>query len=320
MRISGVKITTLSFVILLLSSIVSCGESDPQAESSPIASQSASTSTPATRPPPAAIDTTAATETAPPATTPPSTTAISGPPDSDWNWQLTGELNMTVDTNVWDIDLFETHSETIAELRQNGRYVICYFSAGSIEDWRPDVDGFDPKAIGLPLDGWEGENWLDVRAESSLTLANSRLRMAKQAGCDAVEPDNVDGFTNETGFPLTSFDQIKFNTALARTAHEYGLAIGLKNSLDIASELADEFDFSVTEQCHQYEECELLAPFLNSGKPVLNAEYPGSQNTAIESASATCPEAKQLGIHTLLLPLDLDGSWRVSCETYNAEN
>ncbi|HIK88156.1 MAG TPA: hypothetical protein EYG09_00665, partial [Dehalococcoidia bacterium] len=25
-----------------------------------------------------------------------------GPPDSDWNWQLTGELDMSVDVAVWD--------------------------------------------------------------------------------------------------------------------------------------------------------------------------------------------------------------------------
>ena len=31
------------------------------------------------------------------------------------------------------------------------------------------------------------------------------------AGCDGVEPDNVDGYVNDTGFDLTAGDQLDFN-------------------------------------------------------------------------------------------------------------
>jgi hypothetical protein len=82
--------------------------------------------------------------------------SIVGPPDSDWNWQLSGVLDMSVDVAVWDVDLFETPADVIAELQADGRYVICYFSAGSIEDWRPDVGGIEDSAIGFPLDDWPG--------------------------------------------------------------------------------------------------------------------------------------------------------------------
>lgn len=34
-----------------------------------------------------------------------------------------------------------------------------------------------------------------------------------------------------------------------------------------------EFDFSVNEQCHEFSDCQLLEPFIRSGKPVFNAEY-----------------------------------------------
>jgi len=247
-------------------------------------------------------------------TVPVSSSAVVGPPDSDWNWQLTGDLDRSVVAEVWDVDLFDTEVEEIASLQSDGLYVICYFSAGSIEDWRPDVGGIEDAAIGLPLDDWPGEKWLDVRADSVLALVESRMALAERAGCDAVEPDNVDGFSNETGFALSESEQIFFNSSVAGMAHDRGLAVGLKNSFDIAESLVQHFDFAVIEQCHEYEECEPLGLFVTAGKPVFNAEYPGDEDTAGELAEEQCAESNELGIHTLFLPIDLDGSWRVSCE------
>lgn len=37
--------------------------------------------------------------------------------------------------------------------------------------------------------------------------------------------------------------------------------------------LIDLFDFSVNEECHEYDECDVYAPFIDAGKPVFNAEY-----------------------------------------------
>jgi len=140
------------------------------------------------------------------------------------------------------------------------------------------------------------------------------MALAEQAGCAGVEPDNVDGFSNETGFPLSASDQVEFNTTVAGLAHDRGLAVGLKNSFDIAEDLVQHFEFAVTEQCHEYEECELLAPFVDAGKPVFNAEYPGSEAEGRALAEEQCEESRRIGIHTLFLPIDLDGSWRVACE------
>jgi len=69
----------------------------------------------------------------------------------------------------------------------------------------------------------------------------------KEKGCDGVEPDNVDGYTNDTGFNLTSNDQIQYNKFLANEAHQRGLSIGLKNNLDQIEVLEPFFDFAVNE-------------------------------------------------------------------------
>ena len=69
---------------------------------------------------------------------------------------------------------------------------------------------------------------------------------------DGVEADNVDGYTNPTGFPLTAADQLTYNAWLARTAHALGLSIALKNDLDQARQLEPHFDYALDEQCFQY--------------------------------------------------------------------
>jgi hypothetical protein len=44
-----------------------------------------------------------------------------------------------------------------------GRKVICYFSAGSYENWRSDKNDFPSDVLGNKLEHWEGEKWLDIR-------------------------------------------------------------------------------------------------------------------------------------------------------------
>jgi hypothetical protein len=234
--------------------------------------------------------------------------------ETTWQWQLLGTVNTGYDVALYDIDLFDSPETLIAALQAEGIRVICYFSAGSSEDWRPDFHRFLDDEMGEPLDGWEGERWLDVRSDNVREIMADRLDLAVAKGCDGVEPDNVDGFTNDTGFDLAPEDQLAFNRWLADAAHERGLAIGLKNDGDQAAQLVDWFDFSLNEQCHEFDECEQLQPFLDAGKPVLNAEYAEDAEGAVEEAAEICPGALTAGIRTLVLPLDLDDSFRVSCD------
>ena len=127
-----------------------------------------------------------------------------------WHLQLQGTLQKP-NRQLYDIDLFDTPATTIAELKNQGRTVICYFSAGSYENWRPDANQFPQAALGKPLDGWEGENWLDIRNATVRSIMGKRMDLAKQKGCDGVDPDNVDGYSNDTGLPLTAAHQLDYN-------------------------------------------------------------------------------------------------------------
>ncbi len=188
-----------------------------------------------------------------------------------WQWQLQGTLDLSVDVPVYDVDGFDTSAETVAALHSRDRRVICYLSMGAWEDWRPDAARFPASVLGR-ANGWPGERWLDIRQVELLAPAlRERIRMCRDKGFDAVEPDNIDGYTNATGFPLTAQDQLVFNRWLAEEVHRAGMSIGLKNDLDQVPDLVDVYDFAVNEQCFQYDECDALRPFLEAGKAVLHS-------------------------------------------------
>lgn len=232
----------------------------------------------------------------------------------DWHWQLDGTLNTDYAVEIYDIDLFDTSADTITGLQSEGKKVICYFSAGSYEEWREDAGDFASDDLGANLDEWEGERWLDIRSNNVRTVMLERLDLAQSKGCDGVEPDNVDGYANAPGFPLTAADQLEYNAFLANAAHERSLAVALKNDLDQVEALVDYFDFAVNEECDYYDECDALSPFIAKGKPVLHVEYHSDYVTSDSVFSALCADVAARSFSTLVLPLDLDDSFRKSCE------
>lgn len=235
------------------------------------------------------------------------------PIDATWQWQLKGDVNTGYPVEIYDIDLFDSSTSLIESLHSSHRKVICYFSAGSFEDWRPDAAEFSPGELGKTLEGWEDEKWLDIRSSNVRRIMQQRLDLAKLKGCDGVEPDNVDGYANDSGFELSDDDQLAYNRFIAEEAHKRGLSVGLKNDLDQVDKLVSYFDFSVNEQCHEFDECDLLSPFVEAGKPVLNAEYNRSLINDSARRKSLCDEALGEGFRTLILPIELDDSFRMSC-------
>lgn len=232
---------------------------------------------------------------------------------TSWHWQLEGALNTGYNVDVYDIDLFDSSKVTIEQLQADNHKVICYFSAGSYENWRDDKESFSARDYGRTLDGWEGERWLDIRSANVHSIMLTRLDLAVSKGCDGIEPDNMDGYSNASGFTLTADDQLAYNRYLANQAHLRGLSIGLKNDLDQIAELVEYYDFAVNEQCFEYQECEALAPFTDAGKAIFNAEYADIYVSDATARNTFCVEAMNLQMSSLILPLDLDDSIRLSC-------
>ena len=232
-----------------------------------------------------------------------------------WQWQLLGTVNTAYSVDVYDIDLFDVSTSTIASLQATGKRVICYCSAGSFEDFRSDANRFPQEVLGNTLEGFANERWLDIRSSNVMDIMSDRLGLAVQKGCDGVEPDNVDGYVNDSGFDLTATDQLAFNRRIANAAHERGLAVALKNDLDQILDLIVYFDLSVNEQCHEFDECSLLRPLVTGGKPVFNAEYDSRFVSDAAERVRMCATARAENLRTLILPLDLDDSFRFSCDS-----
>jgi len=223
-------------------------------------------------------------------------------------------VNTTYDVDVYDVDLFDAPGSLIAELHADGRRVICYFSAGSYEEFRPDANRFLPAERGKTLEGFPDEQWLDIRSANVVTIVRDRLDLAVEKQCDGVEPDNVDGYANDTGFPLTGADQLLFNRTIANEARSRGLAVGLKNDLDQLEGLVLYVDFAVNEQCREFDECDAYRGFLAAGKPVFNAEYESRLVEEAATRADVCSTSDEFNIRTLILPLDLDDTFRFSCD------
>lgn len=196
------------------------------------------------------------------------------PTTEPWQIQLAGKLDLSVRAPVYDFDGEANSARTVRALHRRGRRAICYFSAGTFEPYRSDSRRFPPAVLGKRLKGFPDERWLDVRRLDLLApIVRRRLDLCARKGFDAADPDNVDGYANDTGFALTGADQLRFNRWVAREAHARGLAVGLKNDAAQVPALVGHFDFAVVEQCFQYRECGRYSPFVRGGKPVFGVEY-----------------------------------------------
>lgn len=229
-------------------------------------------------------------------------------PGTTWQWQLTGELDTALDVQMYDVDLFDVTDEELSSLVD--RVVICYFSAGTIEDWRPDAHLFPDHAIGLDLEDWPDERWVDVRDSRVRAIMVARLNMAVDRGCDGVEPDNMDGYANDTGLGISATQQLEYNRFIADQAHERGLSVGLKNDVEQMDELVDWFDWALNEQCHQFDECSAYDTFIDGGKAVFHVEYVDDWSDSVELASEVC--GSHPGLSTLIKTWGL-GSEFLAC-------
>lgn len=196
------------------------------------------------------------------------------PTTAPWQWQLQGAIDTSIPAEVFELDGFDTPAQAVRQLHEEGRRVVCYLDVGSWESYRPDRDRFPKSLIGRRYAGFPDERWMDIRKIHLLAQPlRRRFAICARKGFDAVEPDNVNGFTNRTGFPLTARDQLRFNRWVARQVHARGMSVALKNDPEQAGRLVGGFDFAVVEQCFQYHECGRFSPFVKARKAVFEAEY-----------------------------------------------
>ncbi len=217
--------------------------------------------------------------------------------------QYAGALDTSVNAAIYNLDLFDTSEGEIAALKTQGKKLMCYLNAGAWEDWRPDAAQYPASTLGNDYPGWPGERWLDIRQIDLLSpLLRARLDLYKSKGFDGVDPDNINGYLNPSGFPLSAQEQVNFNTWLANEAHARGLSIGMKNDSEQLAELLPYFDWALTEDCFAQGWCADLSPFIAAGKPVFAVEYTDMN----VNFSQFCAQAASLHLTGLLKTRALD--------------
>lgn len=162
---------------------------------------------------------------------------------------------------------------------------------------------------------WAGENWVNVKSSKVRSIMENRIVRAAAAGCHAVDPDNVDGYVSIIleycsvnvlticlqngnqdgyGYPRSAYvDYIKF---MAGVAHKNGLAIGLKNGIEMIPDVLSDIQFAVNEECHTYGECARYQPITKAGLAVFNIEY----------GVKDCSDPANVNLSTVFKTLDLD--------------
>jgi len=210
-----------------------------------------------------------------------------------WHWQLSDTFTYPRDViphaTVYDIDGELTSSDTVMQLHAldpNIR-VICYFDAGVFESYRSDASRFPKSVIGKADAGWNDSYWLDIRQTDILMpIMQDRIQhWCKDKGFDAIEPDETEVWSNDSGFPITKAQNNTYNQLIAAAAHSVGLSVGLKGNTTEAGELWPYFDWSLNEQCWEFQECNnLKSSFLDHGKAVFNIEYNVNPDCATANA------------------------------------
>lgn len=210
-------------------------------------------------------------------------------PDMSLQYQLVGEVDTTVDADLFVVDLFNTERAKVAALHAAGRMVVAYVSVGSLENWRSDYARFPRAAVGMPLASYPDESWLDSRNSEVRRLMQARFAMAASKGFDGVLASMLGAYRSTTGFPLTRADELAYGTFLAGAAHDLDLTIGLSGDLELGDELTRNFDWALGVNCIERNTCADLIAIKNRGLPVFDLE--SSSNHA-----AICKQAASLGI------------------------
>ena len=190
-----------------------------------------------------------------------------------WQLQLQGDVKLIPGVDVYAVDSGASQ-ESINAAKATGARLMCYISAGSAENWREDFEQIPASVIGNAYNGWPGEWWLDIRQIEKLApIMRARMDVCAAKGFDVLDPDNINGYENDTGFTLSQDDAVAYIRWLAAEAHLRGLAFSLKNGESLLDRITDDIDMMQSESCYFYKNCQQVAKLTRSNKPVFSVEY-----------------------------------------------
>lgn len=240
-------------------------------------------------------------------------------PAGNARWTMVSKLTpeaLNLDVDILIVPLFDGSSDNllsskqVADLNTRGVQVLCTVVVGYWNSKDPDSGDFSSSMKGSELWGDPNRRWIDIRNTGLWKIMDHRFALAKQIGCSGVVGIYLQTYVENTGFAITSGDQLAYNRRLADSAHSLGLSIGMYNANFQADELVNWYDFAVVESCLEAANCEDYLPFVATQKPVFDVEY----NT-MEDELDVCAAGRVLGFNSILKNVGDDIGFR-SCSTY----
>lgn len=230
--------------------------------------------------------------------------------NSTYQIQYGGKLDLNVPAQIYDVDYQDTTAHDVATIHARGRRAVCYVDVGTWERWRPDASQFPKADLGKPDGGWPGERWLNIADTTALEpIMTKRFQLCKRKGFDGMDPDNLDGYVNKTGFHLTYAQQLAYDTWVANQAHALGLTVDEKGDNNQVADLYKVFDFAVVEQCFAQGWCRQFQRYTDRNALVVDVEY---NLTRGRFSSKTCPSDARYRETAILKHLNLN-AWIVTC-------
>jgi hypothetical protein len=188
-----------------------------------------------------------------------------------------------------------------------GLYNICYVNAFQVQpgeqgQWDSDLLLRDAKG-NLVIDEDWGEPLLDLRtADKRNRIAakvNGWIDGCASKGYKAIEPDNYDSYTRSKNL-LTAGQAKAYLTLLATHAHSKSLAIGQKNTVELAGDRTTVgLDFAVAEECGQYDECGdyvdafgnnvIVIEYTDNGRRTACSQYGGTLSIVQRDVDVSVP-------------------------------
>jgi hypothetical protein len=194
----------------------------------------------------------------------------------------------------WDYQIGEVSEYTPAPAavsRDNaekpwaGLYNICYINAFQSQPGDRSLTKSWLVVAGSPVEdpNWPGEYVLDTRSHRAdlVKAFTPVMSTCADKGFDAVEFDNLDSYERSKG-GLTMADNLSYVKDLIDVAHDRGLAVAQKNTVEFVGRAP--FDFAVAESCLLYDEC---GEYTREYSTVLDVEYIEEMTASVFSKKCT---------------------------------
>jgi len=205
--------------------------------------------------------------------------------------------------------------QTIATLHAKSTVVICRVGLGGMKTTDPDAAKF-PEGSRQPIDAKvpSDEFILDLGGTDAWQdAAFARVDLAKQIGCDGIEPYRVDHFGLD---PLLTLEQqSNWYARVALQVHERDLSVGMRNGSELYQTQAAGYDWALIDRCGEDNVCDMVRPVLELRKAVFALDYTTNFDGDAQDPGLLCTRQTNAGIQDgLVKSAALASGERTACE------